>query len=215
MNVATVVDPSARALTVPEAAERALALHRNGVEGRLDLPASNYLRYLPAPYQDDHFMGRFLLIFESILGPIEGAVDGMANYFDPRLTPAEMLPWLASWVGLELDENWPLPRRRELVHRAAWLYRWRGTRAALREHLRIYTGHAPLIVENTDGMRLGQDASLGVNTSIGEWVPNHLSITAQTDPPPAFQPAEDALRRIVTAEKPAHVGYTIHVHQVG
>src|SRR4029077_9651773 len=117
------------------------------------LAASSYLQYLPAPFHEEPFVGRFLLIFESILSPIERTIDNVASYFDPRLTPPEMLPWLASWVGLELDENWPLAQQRQLVLWATRLYRWRGTRRALREHLRLYTGRTPLIVENFDGLR--------------------------------------------------------------
>src|SRR5882757_3303547 len=76
---------------------------------------SSYLQYLPAPFHADPFVGRFLLIFESILSPIERTIDNVATYFDPRLTPPELLPWLASWVGLELDENWPIAQQRQLV----------------------------------------------------------------------------------------------------
>lgn len=74
-----------------------------------------YLQYLPAPFQTDSFTGRFLMIVESVLGPIERTIGNLALYFDPRLTPAELLPWLASWVGLELDENWLVAQQRQLV----------------------------------------------------------------------------------------------------
>ena len=36
---------------------------------------SRLLDYLPASYRDDALMGQFLLIFESILTPIENTVD--------------------------------------------------------------------------------------------------------------------------------------------
>ncbi len=177
-------------------------------DGHEEPVASSYLQYLPAPYQDDPFLGRFLLIFENILGPLEGMIDGMASYFDPRLTPAEMLPWLASWVGLELDENWPLAKRRALTARAATLYRWRGTRRALREHLGIYAGRPPLIVENCDGIRLGQDAALGVNTRLGEPRDHHIAVTV-VDPEESLD--EHVLRQIIEAEKPAQAAYTLEI----
>src|SRR5262249_3821384 len=128
---------------------------------------SSYVQYLPAPLQADEFLGQFLRIFESILAPIERTIDNIAYTFDPRVTAPQVLPWLASWVGLELEETWPEERQRQLVLWMATLYRWRGTRRGMRQHLRLYTGHAPLIVENFDGMRLGQDAALGVNTRLG------------------------------------------------
>lgn len=181
--------------------------------GRADhMQTSSYLQYLPAPYHADPFVGRFLMIFESILGPIEQTIDLLAYYFDPRLTPAELLPWLASWVGLELDENWPLEQRRELVAWAVTLYRWRGTRRGLREHLRLYTGRTPLIVENFSGLRLGQDATLTDNAALGEPQRHWLNITVLADHPRKLE--ERVIRHIIEFQKPAHVGYSFEVKPV-
>jgi phage tail-like protein len=180
---------------------------RNGAIS--DAAVSSYLQYLPAPYQTDVFLGHFLLIFESVLGPIEQTIDMLVNYFDPRLTPAELLPWLASWVGIELDENWPLARRRDLVYGAVTLYRWRGTRRGLREHLRLYTGRTPLIVENFDGLRLEQDGALSENASLGEPHQNWLKITVLANRPTELE--ERVVRQIIEFQKPAHVGYSLEI----
>jgi|SRR5579884_2362661 phage tail-like protein len=177
--------------------------------------ASSWLDYLPAPYHADTFVGRFLRIPEDIFGPIERMVDSLAAYFDPRLTPAELLPWLAAWVGVELDENWPLEKRRLLVLWAARLYRWRGTRRGLREHLRLYTGHTPLIVENFNGARLGADAQLGVNTRVGSPLPQPHSIHVTVFMDQIGELDERILRQIVELEKPAHVAYTLDVRSIG
>jgi phage tail-like protein len=174
------------------------------------IPSSSYVQYLPAPYQSDDFVGRYLMIVESILGPIERMTDSMANYFDPRLAPAELLPWLASWVGVELDENWPTRRQRALILHAAELQRWRGTRRALRLHLSLYTGRDPLIVENFDGMRLGQDAMLGANTRIGSAPrPHSIGVTVFAECPDEVD--EAVLRHIIESEKPAYVQYALEV----
>jgi phage tail-like protein len=168
---------------------------------------SSYLQYLPTPYQDDAFMGRFLLIFESILSPIEQTIDGVASYFDPRLAPEDWLPWLASWMGVELDENWPIERRRQLVARAAELLRIQGTRRALREHIELYAGRLPLIVENFSGLRLGQDGLMGVNAQLGERQPHSIDVTVIADRPLD----ERVLRGIIETHKPAQVGYTLQI----
>jgi phage tail-like protein len=170
---------------------------------------SSYLQYLPAPYQGDAVLGRFLKIFEGTLAPIEQMIDGAANYFDPRLTPAEFLPWLASWLGVELDENWPLAERRELLARAAELLRRQGTRYALRESLRLYAGATPLIVENFSGLRLGQDSLMGVNSRIGVLEPHSLAVTVLTD----RDVDEGVLRGIVESQKPAHVACRLEVYR--
>jgi phage tail-like protein len=191
--------------------------HADGVLAPRSEPRteSEWLQYLPGPFQSDDFTARFLLICESIHAPLERTIDTMARYFDPRLAPPELLPWLASWVGIELDENWPLPARRQLILWAARLYRWRGTRRGMREHLRILTGHAPLIVENFDGGRVGQDAILGVNTQVGasQPRPNTIHITVIADDPSRVD--ERMVRQVVEFQKPAHVGYTLDIRATG
>src|SRR5512134_3386583 len=98
---------------------------------------SRLLDYLPSVFREDRFMGQFLRIFQSILDPIENTVDNVAFYFDPGLTPESFLPWLASWVDISLDSRWTDGQRRELLAKAAEIYRWRGTSRGLSEYLRI------------------------------------------------------------------------------
>ncbi|MBV9353955.1 MAG: phage tail protein, partial [Chloroflexi bacterium] len=90
-------------------------------------------------------------------------------------------------------------------------YRWRGTRRGLRQHLRLYVGQDPLIVENFDGLRLGQDGMLSVNARLGSGGarPHWLTVTIVTDEPSQLD--ERILRLIIEVEKPAHVGYSLEV----
>ncbi len=108
---------------------------------------SSYLQYLPGTYQDSDFLGRFLLIFESILGSMDRMVGSIDHYLDPDVAPPETLRWLASWLGIVLDERWPEERQRDLVRGATDLYRWRGTRRGLSTVLRLATGATPEIEE--------------------------------------------------------------------
>lgn len=170
---------------------------------------SRLLQYLPALYQSDAFLARFLLIFQSILDPIEQTIDNTHHYFDPGMAPAHFLPWLASWVGLELDVELDEVSQRELIRRAVELSRWKGTRRGLREELKIRTGARALIVENFDGMRLGQDASLGLNTNLGVRCDQFVAVTLATDGGDATtQHDADAL---VQELKPAHVGHVVRI----
>ena len=161
---------------------------------------SSYLQYLPPLYHDDDFMGRFLMIFESILDPVERTIDSINYYFDPRLVPEALLPWLASWVDVVLNEKWPIERRRELVSRAADLYRWRGTRRGLSEYLRIYTGVEPTIEE--PGTEARGSAEL----------PDYVfRVTLEVDDPDVIE--RDLVQTIIEAEKPAYIGYELVIRR--
>jgi phage tail-like protein len=162
----------------------------------LDLDRSTYLKYLPDTYSTDDFIGRFLLIFESILSPIEGMVGNLDYYFDPDITPEECLPWLASWFGLALDERWPEIKRRELIRSAVNLYQWRGTKHGLSEFIRLYTGVSPDILELGIGGKEAQKEMASVFI-----VRVKKTDTAEMDP--------GVLSSIIEMEKPAHASYRI------
>ena len=172
---------------------------------------SSYLQYLPAFYREDDFAGRFLNIFEDILKPIGGTVDNLAFCFDPGTTPQSFLSWLASWVGLVLDERWPEARRRHLIKSVVELYRWRGTKRGLSEYLRIYTGVVPQITEPIvraktkldAGTKLGAKAHLGGGDPFTFDVAIAVQDMAEVD--------IDTVRAIIESEKPAHTTYTLKV----
>jgi phage tail-like protein len=168
---------------------------------RLAYSMSSYLQYLPVCYQDDDFLGHFLLIFESILDPIERTIDQIDHYFDPYLAPEPLLPWLASWVDLVLNENWPVERRRTLIGRAAELYRWRGTRRGLSEYIRIYTGVEPTIFEPGDG---GNNRQSSLEPHVFRVI---------LDVPDPKQVPREIVEAIIEAEKPAHTGYILEIRQ--
>lgn len=122
----------------------------NGVDPSIYLSQrSRYVEFMPGIYQDSDFLGRFLLIFESILEPIERTVGNVHHLLNPDLTPPETLRWLASWLGVVLDPRWPVERQRDLVRGATDLYGWRGTRRGLSTVLRLATGATPEITEYT------------------------------------------------------------------
>ena len=171
---------------------------------------SDYLKYLPPLYQDDEFMGRFLLIFEDTMKSIENTIDNMSMYFDPLLTAESLLPWLAFWVDLVLDSRWPIERRRELVKSACKLYRWRGTKRGLTEYLKIYTGSIPEISEYIPGMSLGDDSRLGINTQIGSsGTGHHFVVSIELDGENKIE--IDTVRSIIDSQKPAYTVYTLQI----
>ncbi len=185
----------------------------------------NYLIYLPSIYEQDELMGRFLMLFESFLTPIEQQVDNIQDYFDPRITPAAFLPWLASWLDLELDKRWPEARQRRLIRWAIALHRSRGTKWGLLKYLEIYTGQKAEIIERRAvNFVLGKGARLGHGIALGRSnQPHTFSVTLRLPPVEAGSEQEknrqEKLRRrtiesIIDRQKPAHTVYTLHLEPI-
>ncbi len=161
---------------------------------------STYLDLLPGIYHDNDFLGRFLLIFEHILSPIERTVGNLSHYLDPGLTPPDFLPWLGSWLGLVVDARIPEERRRELVSAAPELYRWRGTKRGLREYLRIYTGIEPEIIEPTL-------SEIAANRALAFRFTVRMTL-------PAGSPIQRSyIESIIEAEKPAFAACALELRQ--
>jgi len=175
---------------------------------------SSYLQYLPAIYRDDDFVGRFLCVFEDILKPLEEVIDNLAHYFDPGTAPQTFVPWLASWVGLVMDERMPEMKRHELIKSIAELYRWRGTRRGLSEYLRIYTGVMPQIIEHIfrQPARSGNDAEEGT-AQPGAEESDTFRFSVILNIPDTGAIDADVVRTIIEMEKPAHTTYTLKINK--
>ncbi|MFN8529060.1 MAG: FHA domain-containing protein [Anaerolineae bacterium] len=111
---------------------------------------SSWLQYLPAIYSDDEFLGRYLLIYESILSPIIWMIDNFDLYLSPEVAPSEWLRWMASWFDLLIIPDLPIERQRAIMGQIGWLFLRRGTRAGLERLLELYFGVRPEILENRD-----------------------------------------------------------------
>jgi phage tail-like protein len=194
--------------------------------------SGRYLEYLPSLYEQDDFMGRFLMLFESFWRPIEQQIDEIHNYFDADMTPARFLPWLASWFDLLLDDNWNESQQRELLNIVIWLYRRRGTRVALQRYLEIFTQEPVEILEKrAKNMSLGPSSRLGVGVALGTSNQPHtftVKLKLRPIPPPAELDEEEGARevarlekqrlalihRMIMAEKPAHTSYRLEIQAV-
>lgn len=127
---------------------------------------------LPAVYLEDSLTQRFTDGLDTVLAPVFLSLDCLESYLDPRLAPADFLLWLASWVGLEVDETWPEPRLRAALANAAFLHRHRGTRRGLLAYLELLTeGEIELVESNganasVDPVRLRVVVRVGDPTSV-------------------------------------------------
>lgn len=106
---------------------------------------------LPGLYHDDDFAQRFTSALDEVIAPVLATLDSVEAYVDPRLAPSDFIDWLGQWLGVDLDHNWPVARRRELVSRAAHTYAWHGTVRGLSELVELHTGVVPEI-DDTGGV---------------------------------------------------------------
>ncbi len=142
-----------------------------------DILQKKLIDYLPAIYHEHLFLKEFLLAFERVIydgwksgenkdGEV-AAFDKILNeidrYFNADRTDADFLQWLAQWVDLNLDKEWPEDQRRKNIALAMDLYRWRGTVKGLKEYIKIYTGVEPEIREccRPAGMQIGVASTIG------------------------------------------------------
>ncbi|MBD2847887.1 phage tail protein [Paenibacillus sp. IB182496] len=118
---------------------------------RVHYPRASLLTYLPALYQEDpqsrQFLERFLSLFGTLFMSVEDRIAELPRIFDSDLAEGDLLRWLGTWVGIEVDEHWTESQIRRFLRDAPELYRYRGTRRGIAKMVEIYTGEPPFIVE--------------------------------------------------------------------
>jgi phage tail-like protein len=159
---------------------------------------------MPALYEEDDLAMRLCEAIDDVIAPIVATLDNLASYFDAQECPDDFVEWLGGWVGMALDENWPVERQRALIATAGELYRWRGTVRGIRDLVAIYTGLEP---EVTD--------SGGVAWSVtpGAVLPgdDRFTLTIKLTPPKKQKIDAARIESLVAAAKPAHVTHTVEV----
>ena len=143
---------------------------------------SEYLRYLPPFFREEagdgssrELLPDLLLVFQKILTgvqengvedgkvirsgpdrpasePLEAVIDQLDRFFDPYRTDAKFLPWLASWVGLELQPGWTRAESRQMIARTVRLFSRIGLKAGLYDFLEVYAANelAPRVAIDDD-----------------------------------------------------------------
>lgn len=153
-------------------------------------------------------LSALLEVMAAMHQPAESVLQHLDAYVDPRRTPDECVPYLASWLGLdrlydasakvssqpELPISTGLPALRELTAIAIHLYQWRGTREGLVLFLETAT--------RTRGFEVSEQ-NLNANR---ELIPFHIRVIA----PHRTQPHRPLIERIIESEKPAYVTYDLH-----
>lgn len=200
---------------------------------RAERPGHDLLRKLPRLFSAEPaaaaFLYRFLAPFEGALADLEGRAIERRALVTPAAAPAEALPWLASFLGVALDERWSEAVRRALLQEAVWLFRFRGTVPGLTRLIEICVGVRPLVIEHfrlrgvamLEGEAAAPAASVvGVGFRVGGALGEAASPVGATSAPDAFAthahrfsviiPAElttdelDMVRDLLDRHRPAH-----------
>ncbi|MGD9997629.1 MAG: phage tail protein [Ilumatobacteraceae bacterium] len=159
---------------------------------------------LPGIYHDDEFTRQFTGGMDDVLAPVFATLDCLDAYVDPWLTPEDFLEWLAGWVGVVIDEGWPLDRSRAVIANIAELYRWRGTVRGLTAELAIYTGGQVEIAESG-----GAAWSLTPGAELPGADEPRLAVRISVEDPSSVD--ERTVDRMVAAAKPAHVVHIVEI----
>src|SRR5256714_8265457 len=139
---------------------------------KVEIATRPWIGHLPGIYQDADeenadFLQRFLLISAHLTCGVEESLEFVHELFDPRITNARWLPWLASWLAMPLLEGWSEEKRREIIQRTPELYRKRGTAEGLRLALRLFADVNAEVHEGEwpyPGLVIGRSSTIGKDT---------------------------------------------------
>lgn len=114
----------------------------------IEFPRVGLARMLPAAFRQDpvsaDLTDRFTAVMDRPLLDVEARIDHNAALYDPEAAPAkpgaDMLAFLASWLGLRFEGRWPVERRRRLLRAMGRLLYLKGTVEGLRQALIAYFG---------------------------------------------------------------------------
>ncbi len=154
----------------------------------------------------NEIIGALLDVMEVMHEKPADILQNLDAYFDPRRAPDEFVPFLGCWVDLDrfYDQSFRggaigaqdpvssgVGALRELIHSAAYLSKWRGTRKGLETFLEIATRVPGFVV---------LDEVAGPD---GTPIPFHIRVRV----PPAGREHDALIERIIVSEKPAYVTY--------
>jgi phage tail-like protein len=109
-------------------------------------------RIRPARGRGPAFGLEFVSALEEVLDPVVAVLDCLPSHLLPEMAPLRMVDLMGCWLGVEMDERWPLEQRRALVRQAPELARWRGTRRGLEMALGLIYPNLPFRVVDRGGV---------------------------------------------------------------
>lgn len=112
-------------------------------------PRDNFFATFPEIYRlNGDFFHRYLSIFSSLYYDLQDVIDSLDHLIDVETAPADALPVLAGWLGIECDEGTINEDCfRKLLRAAFAVIRAKGTREAVESILRVFVPERFYIVE--------------------------------------------------------------------
>ena len=106
---------------------------------------------LPRVMSADPVLHDLVLAFEEVADTVRERIDNIEYQMDTGLASPEMLQFLGSWLGVELEPTDPAEYRRSMVREVGRLLGWRGTRFGVEALLEAATG-ARVTVNDSGGV---------------------------------------------------------------
>jgi len=159
---------------------------------------------LPSILRADAFASSLADSFDGLLAPAILALDTLVDYLDPQLTPEDMLPWLAQWHGISVDESAAHTLHRDDLDLARTVNPLRGTRRSLE-----------LVIEATLGVpaEVTESGVAAWTFTPGGELPGDAepSVTVVLRPPSGVEVDMGRLDALLESVTPAHVRRVVSV----
>jgi phage tail-like protein len=159
---------------------------------------------MPLVYRGDFLAEQLCTSFDDVLAPIFATLDCLPAYLDPKTAPADMLDWLAGWIGLTVGGHAQAARKRELIIAGAALLPWRGTVRSVREAVVAAFNRETEVIESGSATWSDKPNS----RPAGQPVPSLIVRVTVDKDDDVDQRSLDAL---VESVKPAHLPHRVEV----
>jgi phage tail-like protein len=103
---------------------------------------------LPRVMAADPVLRDFVSAFEQVHDTVRERIDAVEHQMDTGLASPEMLQYLGSWLGVELEPTDPAEYRRSMVREVGRLLGWRGTRFGVEALLEAATGARVTVLDS-------------------------------------------------------------------
>lgn len=109
----------------------------------------SFMDIFPEIYREQNsFFHRYLSIFSAVYQDFWQKTEHVYELFDPDTAPAELLPELAGWMGIDVKGDFLNEKAlRTLVREAYTLNKYKGTRRSLERVIEIVLGERAVIKE--------------------------------------------------------------------